>query len=322
MAFNDTGNLPQALLDVYSKQLLHEAQPVMRWMDFVDQKEDLMVTDGGTLVFTKYDDLTGGAELTEGTDLTKGAMVGSTVNLTVTEYGKALEMTEKLLQLSWDDLLAEAAFLLGRHYSQWGPDYLIRTVAATSAANTVFGNGKAARTALLAADVMDTDIIRESVEILQTNNAPKFVVNGDEFYISIIHPHQARHLKQDPDWVSAHNLHADGMIFRGLLGRFEDTVFISSTNNFNGKVAVTSPAFLDVNADGNNDLATGVAGNAVDVYMGHIFGDMHLAYASALPVEMRSDGIQDFGRKHSLAWYSLYGAGSLHPEFGVVLETA
>ena len=77
-----------------------------------------------------------------------------------------------------------------------------------------------------------------------------------------------------------------------------------------------------MNADTNNDLASGVAGNAIDVYMGHVFGDKHLGFASALPVELRTDGIQDFGRFHALAWYALYGAGTIHPEYGVVIETA
>lgn len=322
MAQATTATLTQALLDVYSKDLLHSALPTMRWMDFVVMREDLMQADGGTVVFTKYDDVTGDAELTEGTPLTADAMTASTISISVTEYGKALSMTEKLLELSWDDLLAEAALLLGRHYAQWGPDYLMRTVAATSSSNTVYGGGKTARTGLAATDYLDTDVIRESVEILQVNNAPKFRVGGDEFYVSIIHPHQARYLKQDPDWVSAHNMHSDGMVFSGVLGRFEDVLFVESTNNFNGTAAVTSPAFLDVGANGNNDLVAGEAGNAIDIYMGHIFGDMFLAFASALPVELRSDGITDFSRSHALAWYSLYGGGTIHPEYGVVIETA
>ena len=46
------------------------------------------------------------------------------------------------------------------------------------------------------------------------------------------------------------------------------------------------------------------------------------AYAVGLPVELRDNGVTDFGREHGLVWYSIWGTGLLHPERGVVIETA
>jgi hypothetical protein len=39
-------------------------------------------------------------------------------------------------------------------------------------------------------------------------------------------------------------------------------------------------------------------------------------------VELRDNGVQDFGRTRSLAWYSIFGVGKLHDQYGVVIETA
>ena len=32
------------------------------------------------------------------------------------------------------------------------------------------------------------------------------------------------------------------------------------------------------------------------------------------PVEMRDNGVEDFGRKHSLAWYTIMGCGLVQEE--------
>ena len=58
------------------------------------------------------------------------------------------------------------------------------------------------------------------------------------------------------------------------------------------------------------------------VYQAVIFGDQYYGIAWSLPVELRDNGVEDFGRKRSLAWYAIWGTGLLHNEYGVVIETA
>ena len=60
----------------------------------------------------------------------------------------------------------------------------------------------------------------------------------------------------------------------------------------------------------------------VPVYQAVIFGDQYYGIAWSLPVELRDNGVEDFGRKRSLAWYAIWGTGLLHNEYGVVIETA
>ena len=52
-----------------------------------------------------------------------------------------------------------------------------------------------------------------------------------------------------------------------------------------------------------------------------MFGDNAYGWAEALPVEMRDGGIEDFGRSHSLAWYSIMGAGIIEEDNILILET-
>ena len=316
-------DLTQAVLVLYSAQLLHNALGTMQWLNFATEREDLLINKGQTVTFTKYDDLTGDPELTEGTALTEAQMSADTVSITVTEQGKATSVSEKLVNISWEDVLAEAALLLARHYAVWGPDAHIKKTVMENAGNTIYANGRAGRTSIVEGDNLDTDVIREGVETLQTLNAPKYNAGGDEFYVCMIHPRQARYLRQDPDWVAAANYHGTRNIFNGEIGRFEDVVFVVSSYNYHGAAAAaTDPSWYTADADAANDLTSGNDGNQVNIYMAHMLADMSVGFASALPVELRDAGVRDFGRNHGLAWYALYGSGMIHPNYALNIETA
>lgn len=80
----------------------------------------------------------------------------------------------------------------------------------------------------------------------------------------------------------------------------------------NGAVGTDDPAYKKelVSTDGTK------------VYQSVLFGEDYYAYAIGLPVELRDNGVTDFGREHGLAWYAIWGTGLLHPTRGVVIETA
>ena len=80
----------------------------------------------------------------------------------------------------------------------------------------------------------------------------------------------------------------------------------------NGACAETDPAY-------DADL---VATDGTKVYQSVLFGDAYFGIAFSLPVELRDNGVEDFGRKRSLAWYAIFGVGKLHDQYGVVIETA
>jgi len=304
--------LPQAILDVYSMDIEHEALGVMKFEEFAVKKTELTVQPGQTITMNRYNNLNRGGELTESVAMVEGNMTATQRAISVTEWGNAVGVSEKLVQTSYDDVLAEAAVLLGRDYAVVN-DLMLRD-ALGAATNVVYGGNKASRAAMDGAtDYFDVEIIRQAVEILQTNNAPKFM--GD-FYVCFVHPHQAAYLKRDPDWVAAQNYANTRALFNGELGRWEDVIFVGTTHSRNGAAASVDPGYLAA-------LVGAATGGAVaaNVYESLMFADSAVGKALALPVEMRDGGVMDYGRKHGLAWYSIMGAGILEDDFIVRLET-
>lgn len=304
--------LPQAILDVYSMDIEHEALAVMKFEEFAVKKTELQTQAGQTITMNRYNNLTRGGELTESVEMVEQNMSATQRAITVTEFGNAVGVSEKLIQTSYDDVLSEAAVLLGRDYAVVN-DLQIRD-ALGAATQVVYGGNNTSRAAMDGAtDFYDVEAIRQAVEILQTKNAPKFM--GD-FYVCFVHPHQAAYLKRDPDWVAAQNYANTRALFNGELGRWEDVVFVGTTHCRNGAASAADPGYLAalVNA------ATGGAANA-NVYESLMFADSAVGKAIALPVEMRDDGVKDYGRKHGLAWYSILGYGIIEDDFIVRIET-
>ena len=120
--------------------------------------------------------------------------------------------------------------------------------------------------------------------------------------------HQSRDLRDDPAWINASNYGAPTQLFTGEIGAIDDVRFIETTLMSNGVASEDDPAH-------DTDLVEG------EVYKSVIFGDRYYGVAYSLPVELRDNGVQDFGREHGLAWYSIWGTGVLHDEYGVVIET-
>jgi hypothetical protein len=80
----------------------------------------------------------------------------------------------------------------------------------------------------------------------------------------------------------------------------------------NGAVAVDDPAYK----------AGLSATDGTKVYQSVLFGEDYYGYAIGLPVELRDNGVIDYGREHGLAWYAIWGTGLLNSSRGVVIETA
>lgn len=290
-----TANLSLAVLVVYSKDIMFAAQPVLRYAQFATKRSELSKEAGDTITFTKYNNLTQGGELDEDEEMETQKLTASQIPIAVTEWGNAVAVSEKLLRTAFTDTLADGARLLGMDYAVV-LDTMLRT-AILKTTNIMFGNAKADRLALTSTDKFSSAIIKDAVEVLQTKLARKY--KGDAF-ICFIHPHQARALKDDPDFKNAKDY---GAIYAGEIGRVDDVIFIETTQQ--PKV-----------------VHGGTGANATyDVYRAVIVGDNGYGWAEALPVEMRDGGVKDFGRQHALAWYSIMGAGLIEEDNVLVVET-
>ena len=300
---------------VYSREIEFKALPVMRFFQFATVKTELGTTPGLTIQMLTYDNLKLGGKLTEGTRMTTQALSSSMKSITVEEKGNAVAVSELLLQSSFDDVMASATALLGRDYALVLDCELRDT--ALKGTNKVYAskaNGEkvSSRTGLTADCTLKVSTIKDAIEVLATNNAPKY---QGASWICFVHPHQSRSLRDDSAWINASNYGAPEQLFTGEIGRIDDTRFIETTLMCNGASATTDPSH-------KNELKSGVSNNKTNVYQAVIFGDNYYAVAFGLPVELRDNGVIDFGREHGLAWYSIWGTGLLHDEYGVVIETA
>lgn len=317
-AVENTGNLVK--LDnltrvVYSREIEFKALPVMRFFQFATVKTELGTTPGLTIQMLTYDNLKLGGKLKEGTRMTTQALSSSMKSITVAEKGNAVAVSELLLQSSFDDVMASATALLGRDYALV-LDCELRDTALSST-NKIYADKKdgtkiTQRQGLTADCVLKVSTIKDGIEVLATNNAPKY---EGASWICFVHPHQSRTLRDDPAWINASNYGAPENMFTGEIGRIDDTRFIETTLMCNGASAEADPSH-------KNELKKGVGSNQTHVYQAVIFGDHYYAIAFGLPVELRDNGVTDFGREHGLAWYSIWGTGLLHEEYGVVIETA
>jgi N4-gp56 family major capsid protein len=215
--------------------------------------------------------------------------------------------------------MATATTQLGRDYAKV-VDCELRDVAL-SGTNRVYASKKdgtkiTARKDLIAECVIKVSTVKDAIEILATNNAPKY--NGTN-WICFVHPHQSRGLRDDSAWINASNYGAPDQLFTGEIGRIDDTRFIETTLMCNGAVSASDDAY-------DADLITGAGGsgnlNQVPIFRAVLFGDAYFGIAFSLPVELRDNGVEDFGRKRSLGWYAIFGVGKLHNDYGVVIETA
>ncbi len=314
----DFVQLDNVILDVYSEQILFEAQPNLRFEQIAVKQTDLSVLPGQKVKFLKYNALSGSSEITETSDLESGSISTATLEISVGEHGKALRFSEALLRQSITDVLGNASKLLGNHYGTQR-DSIIRT-ALMGGTNVMYADStgaaaNSARSALDASDVFDVNLVRETVEFLATNKAPKL---GDA-YVAFIHPHQAKNLRKDPAWVNVQLYGNPDAIYNGESGRIEDLRFVETTNLEYIPIN-TQDIYVD-NVDSGTNTAIAANSNTA-VYRSIALGDFAVGLAESLPVEMRDNGVENYGRYHSIAYYGIWGAGLLETGHSVILETA
>ena len=310
-----TNKLTDAIRAVYSKEIEFKAMPDMRFFQFATMKTELGVEPGLSIKMMTYDNIQKGGKLTEGVRMEGKAMSSSMKEIKVYEYGNSITVSELNIRSNFDDVMNSASILLGRDYALV-VDTMLRDVALSNA-TTVYaskGNGEkvTSRTGLDATCKMKVSTVKDCIEVLATNNAPKY---NNTAWICFVHPHQSRDLRDDPAWINASNYGAPNLPFIGEIGKIDDTRFIETTILNNGVAPEDDPAY-------DKKLKKGQESNAVDVFQAVLFGDKYFGMAVSLPVELRDAGVIDYGRERGLAWYSIMGADILHEKHGVVIETA
>lgn len=297
---------------VYSRIIEHHALPLMRFRQFATLKTELNVQPGLSIKMLTMNNLALGGVLEEARNMGTQAISGAYKDISVSEHGNAVSHTELAIRASFLDVMRETTVLLGRDYALVMDTELRDT--ALSNTTVIYGGGKDSRAALTEDDGLSVATVKDAIEVLSTNDAPK---RDGAYWVCLIHPHQSRKLRDDKAWINASNYGAPEQLFNGEIGRIDDCRFVETTIMCNGAAAATDHSYSFKNA-----LKKGVDGNQVDVYQAVMMGDQYLGLATSLPVELRDNGVEDFGRKRSLGWYGIWGTGILHSDYGVVIETA
>lgn len=302
---------------VYSKEIMFHAMPIMRFLQFAKHKTELGVQPGLSISMMTYNNLKRGGKLDEGTRIKTQTLSSSFREIRVSERGNAISVSELTLKTSFTDVMEDATILLGRDVALV-LDVELRDTVLNGSTSTIYGRKDknapkvASRAEITESNVLSTASIKDAVEILATKNAPKFDGN---YYVCFVHPHQSRDLRDDTAWVEASKYGAPEQLFNGEIGRIDDVRFIETTLMTNGVAGTEDDAY-------DAELVKGTGENQVGIYKSVVFGEGAYGYAVALPVELRDNGITDFGREHALAWYAIWGTGMLSEDRSVVIETA
>jgi N4-gp56 family major capsid protein len=343
-AYSGTNSqLSQAIQTIWSKEILFQAMPILRFEQFAVKKTELGVAPGLRVNFLRYKNFAvDTTPLTEGVRMSTNALTAEQIAITVAEHGYATAVSELMLNASFDDIMASASRLLGRHMAQYLDQQARDTLGyATSA---VFGYDRSAvsggattnydegtkGTQLSDLDglfKLTTGTIKDGALTLASKNIPRI----GETYVMFVHPKQSRDLRSNPEFIEVTKYAAPGNFMLGEIGRLYDVVFIETTQV--KKIAAGSTinysAFVGAPADqgvvpvkpntgpgqGGNPTpdsvpsATSGTGFSADIYESIMIGDNAFGHAISLPVELRDGGVLDFGREHALAWYSIWGLG-------------
>lgn len=283
--------IPQAVRDFYSREVLFQAQPRLRFAQFAKVKRDLQAVRGKSIVFVKYGNLTGGGSLEESDVLTPEGMTTSEISIPVKEQANSVQVTEYLLRTSLLDVLGDASKLLASNMAVVLDGQFRDTVLQTT--NAVYGNGATSAATMTSTSVFNTKTVKDAVETLATHNAPR--INGD-YYVCIAHPHQLRQLRDDSNWINANTYMGRRQLYIGEVGMYEGCIFIETT-----QMPKLNAAQLAAKYGGGISITEG--------YEAVFFGDNAFAWGIALDVELRDDGVVELGRKHTLGWYGIWGTG-------------
>jgi len=222
------GNLVVNAYDTYVRAALRSL-PVMR--SVADLRPVSMTNPGTTLKFAVYDNLTAATTaLTETSDVTPVALGNPTqVTVTVTEYGNAVEQTEKVNLAAFSDIDT----MIGDAIAYNAADTLDKLVATALTGGTVvkYGGSRTSTGTLTASDVLSTTMLRKAqTALLEANAQPRV---GD-LYTLFIHPRQAFDLRAETGsggFVDIHKYTTEnvGNLLTGTIGVLEGFQVVQTT---------------------------------------------------------------------------------------------
>jgi N4-gp56 family major capsid protein len=188
--------------------------------------------------------------LTEGTPPTGTSVSVNAIDITPTQYGVNVELTDLVALTSVFDLVNTTLTEVGKAMAR-KIDEVIQTVV-NAGTNVIYAGGKTSRSALAAGDLFDVDLIRRAAARLRKNAAPEFTNKGGG-YVAITTPDVIFDLKSNTSvgqWLDMHKYAMPENLFTGEVGSIDGVRFVQSPNvqTFSSSVTVHPTTFIAADA--------------------------------------------------------------------------
>lgn len=345
--------LTAGIQQIWSKEILFQAMPVLRFEQFAVKKTELGVQPGLTINFMRYNNISAsaGAVLLEGTRMEPVSLTANQITITVGERGKAVAVTELLLNASFDDVMASSSRLLGRHMAQTmdleargalyaGCAPFGATTSASVPPNMIFGRGTlgATRGSLAPYDAGLSSTFGASAYTsassigASVSGGASFTTTGSASGVGYMSPATVKdavqilaqaNIPRIGDTYVCFVNPAQSRSLRDWPEFIEVTKYAAPGNFMLGEIGrIYDVVFIETTQiEANSKIGGSSAGIGAGVYGGIMIGDNAFGHAISLPVELRDGGVIDFGREHGLAWYSIWGFAPITHESRVIIAT-
>lgn len=283
-----------------SEQLRYAAIVETKGMQFVAVEPGYGKKRGESVTITRISRLTvpTSATLQENVNIPEDVLTLTTVNITVTEWGRSVPYTElstDLSEFNMENMVQRAlkdqmkVSLDNACFSSFKLGQIKAEMTGVASVNFDTA-GAATQTALANLNMFGVESIRDYM--YSTLNIPPF--EGDD-YIGLVSTKAKRGVMSDPAWEPWHRYTDPEAKYNSEIGRMENIRFIEINN----------PGALSSHPGASQT----VQGEAL------FFGADAVAMAVALDPELRARIATDYGRSRGVAWYGIL-------QFGIVWTTA
>ena len=227
-----TGGLSAEMKTYYGMELLENAKPQLVHNQFAATK-GLPAGGGKTVEWRKFGAFDKALKpLTEGVTPDGSGISVSYITKELAQYGDYTTVSDMLDLTAIDDVVLE---ITDRHGANMG--LTLDTVTRNEiqqGTHVIYAPGKDAdgkktevlhRYGLDKTCTMTAELVARAATALKKMNAPTF----DGKYVCIIHPSVAFDLRNDPDWVAAHQYAAATELFSGEIGELHGVRFVETT---------------------------------------------------------------------------------------------
>lgn len=286
-----------------SKKVVHAAQPMMKFRQFVSVETAFGKNKGESVQIYRAGNTDEESESDAINELDRIPTLAVAVTprlITVNEWGRAIPFTGKVETLAEVDVESNVYLkALRNHMAKTidrqvatafkGSDLIAIPIAATNTITwDVDGTASTQATSNINAKLLKDIIDSMKTGLFGSNTGRPIPYYDGESYVAIATTKFLRGLKDDADYELAAKYAHPEDLYLGEVGRFYNVRFVE-TNHFNA---------LD-NTVGLSDIL----GEAV------IFGEDPVREIVAIPEEVRSKLPEDYGRDKGLAWYAMLGWG-------------